>query len=74
MVPALIIMFTGIAMVGHAQHGTTGALSGVIHSYFGYALGTAAVTRIIEIAFVWKEGIDVINPWQHLPPVVGVDW
>ncbi|RUP43796.1 hypothetical protein BC936DRAFT_136715 [Jimgerdemannia flammicorona] len=69
-IPSLVIMFTGIAMVGHAQHGATSSMSGVIHSYFGYSLGTAAVTRVIEIAFVWKEGVDRINPWQHLPPVM----
>ncbi|ORX81630.1 hypothetical protein K493DRAFT_270400, partial [Basidiobolus meristosporus CBS 931.73] len=44
--PALVIIFTGVAMAMHAQLSAT---SGVIHSFFGYALTIAGVARIAEV-------------------------
>ncbi|OZJ02628.1 hypothetical protein BZG36_03843 [Bifiguratus adelaidae] len=66
-VPSLVILFTGVAMVGHQQHVPN---SGPIHSFFGYTLVAGAVCRIIEICFVWTPEATSINPFQHLPSLL----
>ncbi|KAL1923517.1 uncharacterized protein VTP21DRAFT_8497 [Calcarisporiella thermophila] len=65
-VPALVILFTGYSMVGHAQHSQ---YSLKIHSLFGYVLMSGAISRIIEVCFVVNENseMDKIHPFQHLP-------
>ncbi|KIK57093.1 hypothetical protein GYMLUDRAFT_46718 [Collybiopsis luxurians FD-317 M1] len=47
-VPAIIIILTGWAMSEHAQ---ALMISTRVHALFGYTLGLAGVTRIIEICF-----------------------
>lgn len=66
-IPSILIMLTAVAFQGHAQHV---ANSAQIHSYFGYMLMAGALSRIIEICFVWKEGDFTISPWQYIPPLV----
>ncbi|KAM3581597.1 hypothetical protein VKS41_005763 [Umbelopsis sp. WA50703] len=65
-VPAIVIALTAAAFQGHAQHV---ANSGHIHSFFGYMLMAGALSRIIEICFVWKKGVFKISPWQYMPPM-----
>ncbi|KAJ3799432.1 hypothetical protein GGU11DRAFT_501718 [Lentinula aff. detonsa] len=47
-IPAIIIILTGWAMSEHAQ---ALMISTRVHALFGYTLGLAGVTRIIEICF-----------------------
>ncbi|KAG2189166.1 hypothetical protein INT44_004308 [Umbelopsis vinacea] len=65
-VPSLVIALTAAAFQGHAQHV---ANSGHIHSFFGYMLMAGAISRIVEICFVWKKGVFTISPWQYMPPM-----
>ncbi|KAL1919754.1 uncharacterized protein VTP21DRAFT_1685 [Calcarisporiella thermophila] len=66
-IPAIVIIFTGYSMVGHAQHSE---YSLKLHSLFGYVLSFGALARIVEICFVVKreDTSDSIHPFQHLPP------
>ncbi|KAI9483708.1 MAG: hypothetical protein EXX96DRAFT_559291 [Benjaminiella poitrasii] len=65
-IPSILIILTAVAFQGHAQHVPN---SGAIHSYFGYMLAAGGLSRIIEICFVWKEGVFEISPWQYIPPL-----
>ncbi|KAI8145036.1 hypothetical protein BJV82DRAFT_577296 [Fennellomyces sp. T-0311] len=65
-VPSVLIILTAVAFQGHAQHVPN---SGQIHSYFGYMLMAGGISRIVEICFVWKEGVFTISPFQYLPPL-----
>ncbi|KAI8974287.1 hypothetical protein BDB01DRAFT_402688 [Pilobolus umbonatus] len=66
-IPSVLIILTAVSFFGHGQHI---ANSGQIHSYFGYMLMAGGLSRIIEICFIWKEGMfDDISPWQYLPPL-----
>ena len=73
LVPAIVIMLTGYAMGGHPQ---TIMLSEHMHTFFGYTLMGAGLTRIIEISFVLKDrsclSPDGSDPhsFQYLPPFV----
>jgi hypothetical protein len=51
-IPGLVILLTGWAMSGHAQHLM---LSTMVHAMFGYSLMAAGLARIIEVAFVVKD-------------------
>ncbi|KAL1853824.1 hypothetical protein Plec18167_007188 [Paecilomyces lecythidis] len=71
LIPGIVILLTGYAMSGHAQHLM---LSTMIHSVFGYTLMAAGAARIVEISFVLKDrstlspdGTDP-NSFQYLPP------
>ncbi|GAD97920.1 integral membrane protein (Ytp1), putative [Paecilomyces variotii No. 5] len=71
LIPGIVILLTGYAMSGHAQHLM---LSTMIHGVFGYTLMAAGAARIIEISFVLKDrstlspdGTDP-NSFQYLPP------
>lgn len=72
-IPGIVIMLTGYAMSGHPQHSM---ISTMIHSFFGYTLMAAGLTRIIEIAFLLRDrstlSVDGTNPnsFQYLPPFV----
>jgi len=71
LLPSLIILLTGWAFSGHAQ---SLMLSTQVHAVFGITLISAALARIIEIAFLLKgkpsgtlrEGN--VSSWQYLPP------
>lgn len=52
LIPAIVIMLTGYAMGGHPQ---TLMLSEKMHTFFGYTLMSAGLTRVIEISFVLKD-------------------
>ncbi|KAI7904892.1 uncharacterized protein BX663DRAFT_503941 [Cokeromyces recurvatus] len=65
-IPSVLMILTAVAFQGHAQHVPN---SGAIHSYFGYMLAAGGLSRIIEICFVWKEGVFEISPWQYIPPL-----
>lgn len=73
LVPGIVIMLTGYAMSGHPQHSM---VSTMVHSFFGYTLMAAGLTRIIEISFVLRDreavSVDGSNPnsFQYLPPFV----
>lgn len=72
-IPGLVIMLTGYAMSAHPQHLE---LSTMIHTFFGYTLMAAGLSRIIEIVFVLRDRNNVsddtndTNSWQYLPPFV----
>ena len=51
-IPGIVIMLTGYGMSGHPQELH---LSTMVHSFFGYTLMLAGLTRIIEISFVLKD-------------------
>lgn len=76
LIPSIVIILTGWGMSGHPQ---SLHISTEVHSFFGYSLMLAGLTRIVEIVFVLKdkntlvgpEGGDVdaeINSFQYLPP------
>ncbi|KAJ1660601.1 hypothetical protein IWQ61_000495 [Dispira simplex] len=72
MVPALIILFTGLAMAAHHQHTE---FSTRVHAYFGGALCIAGITRIIELFMVsfYPIGKDIDSgvwphPFRYVPP------
>ncbi|TQB74139.1 hypothetical protein MPDQ_005043 [Monascus purpureus] len=52
LIPAIVIMLTGYAMGGHPQ---ALMLSEKVHTFFGYSLMAAGLTRIIEISFVLND-------------------
>lgn len=68
-VPGFVIFLTGWAMSGHPQHLM---LSTMVHTFFGYSLMAAGLTRIIEVAFVLhdKPTTDSGEPssFQFIPP------
>lgn len=68
-VPALLLIFTGYSMAEHAQHL---AISTKVHAFFGLALMSAGVTRIIEILFLLKDKAcdpsGKILSFQYFPP------
>ncbi|ORX52767.1 hypothetical protein DM01DRAFT_1383930 [Hesseltinella vesiculosa] len=66
-VPSILIILTAVSFQGHAQHVPN---SGQIHSYFGYMLFAAGLSRIVDICFVWKPGHFSIHPWQYLPSLL----
>ncbi|KAG0173412.1 hypothetical protein DFQ28_001587 [Apophysomyces sp. BC1034] len=66
-IPSVLIILTAVAFQGHAQHVPNSAQ---VHSYFGYLLMAGGISRIIEICFVWKEGVFTITPWQYLPSMM----
>ncbi|KAK3716803.1 hypothetical protein LTR37_006153 [Vermiconidia calcicola] len=74
-IPGMVILMTGWAMSSHPQELH---ISTAVHSFFGYTLMSAGLTRIIEVSFVLRdkntllgpEGGDVdaeINSFQYLP-------
>lgn len=69
-IPSLILIFTAYAMKEHGQHQE---ISVKVHTFFGIALASAGLTRIIEILFVLgdKRCSDTgrVLAFQHLPPV-----
>lgn len=73
LIPGIVIMLTGYAMSGHTQHLM---ISTMIHSFFGYTLMAAGLTRIIEISFILRDkgtlSVDGTDPnsFQYLPPFV----
>lgn len=73
LIPGIVIMLTGYAMSAHTQHLM---ISSMVHSFFGYTLMAAGLTRIIEISFILRDretlsadGTDP-NSFQFLPPFV----
>ncbi|KAK9767383.1 hypothetical protein K7432_002868 [Basidiobolus ranarum] len=66
--PALVIIFTGVAMAMHAQLSAT---SGVIHSFFGYALTIGGVARIFEVLKTQDDVIEGRFPKHPLQLVSG---
>jgi hypothetical protein len=75
-IPGVVIMLTGYAMSGHPQKLE---LSTMIHTFFGYTLIAAGLSRIIEIVFVLRDQNNVsddpdeANSWQYLPPFVSLE-
>ncbi|KAF2205828.1 integral membrane protein-like protein [Delitschia confertaspora ATCC 74209] len=71
LIPAIVIMLTGYAMSAHPQ---TLMISTMIHTFFGYTLMGAGLTRIIEISFVLRDRNTVNtdgedpNSFQYLTP------
>jgi len=76
LIPAIVILMTGWGMSAHPQELE---LSTHVHSFFGYTLMTAGLTRIIEISFVLRDkttlnvtpdgqGDEEINSFQYLTP------
>lgn len=72
-IPGIVILLTGYAMSAHPQELH---LSTAVHSFFGYTLMSAGLTRIIEISFVLKDrgslSIDGNDPnsFQYVPVFV----
>lgn len=69
-VPGFVIFLTGWGMSGHPQHLM---LSTMVHTFFGYSLMAAGITRIIEVAFVLKDKQTIsedgdANSFQFIPP------
>ncbi|KAF2811434.1 uncharacterized protein BDZ99DRAFT_384888 [Mytilinidion resinicola] len=70
-IPGMIILITGYGMSAHPQNLP---LSTMVHTLFGYTLMGAGITRIIEVAFVLKDGNATTqdgsdpNSFQYLPP------
>ncbi|RDW95018.1 hypothetical protein BP5796_00781 [Coleophoma crateriformis] len=69
-IPGFVIFLTGWAMSGHPQHLM---LSTKVHSFFGYTLMAAGLTRIVEIAFILRDAPNVsengdANSFQYVPP------
>ena len=69
-IPGIVIMLTGYGMSGHPQELH---LSTMVHSFFGYTLMLAGLTRIIEISFVLKDRATLSpdgndpNSFQYIP-------
>lgn len=70
-VPGFVIFMTGWGMSGHPQHLM---ISTAVHTFFGYTLMAAGLTRIIEVAFVLKDkpmtDDGEPNSFQFIPPFV----
>ena len=72
-IPGIVILLTGYAMSGHPQELH---LSTKVHSFFGYTLMSAGLTRIIEISFVLKDRATLSpdgndpNSFQYIPVFV----
>lgn len=72
LIPAIVILLTGYGMSAHPQ---SLPLSSMVHTFFGYTLMAAGLTRIIEISFVlrdrdaYRDGSEP-NSFQYLPPFV----
>jgi hypothetical protein len=71
-IPGFVIFLTGWAMSGHPQHLP---LSTMVHTFFGYTLMAAGITRIIEVAFVLRDANTIsedgeANSFQYIPPFV----
>lgn len=70
-VPGFVIFMTGWGMSGHPQHLM---ISTAVHTFFGYSLMAAGLTRIIEVAFVLKDkpmtDTGEPNSFQFIPPFV----
>lgn len=72
-IPGIVILLTGYAMSGHPQELH---LSTMVHSFFGYTLMSAGLTRIIEISFVLKDRATLSpdgndpNSFQYIPVFV----
>lgn len=70
-IPAIVIILTGWAMAGHAQHLE---FSTHLHAIFGHTLMVAGVTRLVEIVILlrdaWNAGDDHIISFQYIPPFV----
>ncbi|KAJ4489069.1 hypothetical protein C8R41DRAFT_954626 [Lentinula lateritia] len=67
-IPSIIIILTGWAMSEHAQ---ALMISTRVHALFGYTLGLAGVTRIIEICFfvpTFANSGVAGKVFRHLPP------
>lgn len=73
-IPGFVILITGWAMSSHPQHLP---LSTMVHTFFGYTLMAAGLTRIIEIAFILRDASTIsedgeANSFQYIPPFVSV--
>jgi hypothetical protein len=71
-IPGFVILITGWAMSAHPQHLP---LSTMVHTFFGYTLMAAGLTRIIEITFVLRDANSVsedgdASSFQYIPPFV----
>lgn len=71
LIPAIVILLTGYGMSAHPQNLP---LSNMVHTFFGYTLMAAGLTRMIEISFVLRDA-DACkdgepNSFQFLPPFV----
>lgn len=68
-IPSLILMFTAYAMKEHGQHQE---ISVKVHTFFGIALASAGLTRIVEILFILGDkrcsDSGKVLAFQHLPP------
>ncbi|RKP39100.1 hypothetical protein BJ085DRAFT_42235 [Dimargaris cristalligena] len=68
MFPALVILFTGLAMASHHQHT---AFSTTVHAYFGGALCISAITRMIELCLLsqdkYQNHPEQQHPFQFVP-------
>lgn len=73
-VPGFVIFMTGWAMSAHPQELMVSAMT---HSTFGKTLMAAGLTRIVEIAFVLRDGQSLTddgrswNSFQYIPVFVG---
>ncbi|RLV82959.1 Protein YTP1 [Meyerozyma sp. JA9] len=69
LIPSLLLMFTAYAMKEHGQHQE---ISVKVHTFFGMALASAGLTRIVEISFILGDKRCSDNgkvlAFQHLPP------
>lgn len=69
LIPSLLLMFTAYAMKEHGQHQE---ISVKVHTFFGMALASAGLTRIVEILFILGDKRCSDNgkvlAFQHLPP------
>lgn len=72
-IPGIVILLTGYAMSAHPQ---ALMLSTMVHSFFGYTLMAAGLTRIIEVSFVLRDRSSVSvdgndpNSFQYVPVFV----
>lgn len=69
LIPSLLLIFTAYAMKEHGQHQE---ISVKVHTFFGMALASAGLTRIVEILFILKDkrcsDSGKVLAFQHLPP------
>ncbi|KAK1622734.1 hypothetical protein BDP81DRAFT_333516 [Colletotrichum phormii] len=69
-IPGFVIGVTGWAMSAHPQELPISAMT---HNMFGKTLMGVGITRVIEVAFVVKDGVGVsadgrqTNSWQFIP-------
>lgn len=74
-IPGIVLILTGYGMSAHPQELM---LSTMVHTFFGYTLMLAGLTRIIEVSFVLRDrsnvSMDGSNPhsFQYVPCFVGL--